>query len=306
MIDVRRVPTVDQARAPARGSDRWAAIGFLTPYGILFGLFVLLPMAYGLWISLHNWHILSENARFVGLRNYFGVVRDDRFWQAMWQTGYFVLLTVPLGNLVSLFLAVGLNQRFRGDSFYKVAFYLPVTTSVSVLAVTWRYLFARDLGLINQTLGVPVDWLNDPKLVMPSLALMTIWWGAGGNMLIYLAALKSVPSEMLEAASLDGASAPRRFWSITLPTIRPALLFCLVMSVIASSQVFGQSFILTNGGPADRSLTVVLYMYQTGFGQYQLGYAAAVAYLLFLFVFGFTIAGFRVMAKSLRARRDAA
>jgi multiple sugar transport system permease protein len=269
----------------------------LAPYGILFLLFVLAPMLYGFWISLHDWHILSKEAPFIGARNYVGVLRDDRFWQAIWQTGYFVLLTVPFGNLLSLLLAVGLNQRFRGDSFYKVCFYLPVVTSVSVLAVTWRWLFARDIGLLNHYLGQPVDWLNDPKMVMPSLALMSIWWGAGGNMLIYLAALKSVPGEMLEAASLDGADAWKRFWRITLPSIKPAVLFCLVMSVIASSQVFGQSYILTGGGPADRSLTVVLYMYQTGFGQYQLGYASAVAYLLFFFVFAFTIVQFRMMAR---------
>jgi len=280
--------------------DGLAAAGFLAPFAILFVLFVLGPVAYGFWISLHNWHILSTTPTFVGMRNYSGVVQDDRFWQALWQTGYFVLLTVPLGNIVSLALAVGLNQNYKGQAIYKVCFYLPVMTSVSVLAVTWRWLYARDLGLLNHVIGHSIDWLNDPKLVMPSLALMSIWWGAGGNMLIYLAALKAVPKEMLEAASLDGATAWRRFRNITLPSIAPAAIFCLVMSVIASSQIFGQSYILTGGGPADKSLTAVLYMYQMGFGQYQLGYASAVAYLLFFFVFVFTIVQFRVMSRGLR------
>jgi multiple sugar transport system permease protein len=282
-----------------RRRDPAAAAVFLAPYGLLFLTFILAPLLYGFWISLHNWHVLSSTAPFVGLRNYAGAIRDDRFWQALWQTGYFVLLTVPMGNLVSLLLAVGLNQNFRGSTVYKVCFYLPVVTSVSVLAVTWRLLFARDLGIINHYLGFPVDWLNDPKLVMPSLALMSVWWGAGGNMLIYLAALRAVPKQMLEAASLDGATAWRRFWSVTMPSIGPSILFCLVVSVIASSQVFGQSYILTGGGPADRSLTVVLYMYQMGFGQYQLGYASAVAYLLFLAVFLLTLLQFRLMAKRL-------
>jgi multiple sugar transport system permease protein len=137
---------------------------------------------------------------------------------------------------------------------------------------------------------------------MPSLAMMSIWWGAGGNMLIYLAALKAVPKDQLEAASLDGASYWQRFWRITVPGIMPAILFGVVMSVIASSQVFGQSFIMTGGGPADKSLTAVLYMYQMGFGQYQLGYASAVGYLLFLFVFAFTVVQFRLMSRSFVAR----
>lgn len=283
-------------------NDSRAAIGFLLPYGVLFVVFMLTPLLYGFWISLHSWHILSTDAPFVGLRNYSGAVQDDRFWQALLQTAYFVVLTVPLGNLTSLALAVGLNQNFRGQAFYKACFYLPVVTSVSVLAVTWHWLYSRDTGMINHLLGRPIDWLNDPKLVMPSLALMSVWWGAGGNMLIYLAALKGVPKEQLEAASLDGASYPRRFWSVTLPGIMPAVLFGVVMSVIASSQVFGQSYIMTGGGPADRSLTVVLYMYQMGFGQYQLGYASAVGYLLFAFVFAFTIVQFRLMSRSFVAR----
>lgn len=283
-----------------RRQEPAAAALFLLPYLVLFTLFVLAPVVYGFWISLHNWHVLSAHAPFVGLKNYVGVVKDDRFWQSLWQTGYFVLLTVPAGNLLSLLLAVGLNQKLRGEAVYKVCFYLPVVTSVSVLAVTWRWLYARDIGILNYYLHAQIDWLNDPKLVMPSLALMSIWWGAGANMLIYLAALKAVPREFLEAAALDGATPWRRFWRVSIPIISPAILFCTVMSVIGASQVFGQSYILTGGGPADRSLTVSLYMYQMGFGQYQLGYACAVAYLLFFFVFVFSIAQFRLMARSFR------
>jgi ABC-type sugar transport system permease subunit len=129
---------------------------------------------------------------------------------------------------------------------------------------------------------------------------MSIWWGAGGNMLIYLAALKAVPKQLLEAASLDGASYWKRFWSVTWPAIMPATLFCLVISVIAASQVFGQSYILTNGGPADSTLTVMLYMYRQGFGMYQLGYASAIAYLLFLLVLGLSLMQFKLMAGALK------
>ncbi|MGV3617620.1 MAG: carbohydrate ABC transporter permease [Fimbriimonas sp.] len=283
-----------------RRSDAWVAAGFLAPFFTLFTIFTLVPVVYGFWMSLHNWHILAKVPTFIGLRNYAVVVQDDRFWQALSQTGYFVLLVVPAGNLLSLMLAIGLNQRFRGETVYRVMFYLPVITSIAVLAVIWRWLYAPDYGLINQALGQQIRWLDNVDLVIPALALMTIWWGAGGNMLVYLAALKAVPAEILEAASLDGSTAVHRFFKMTLPTIRPAILFCVVLSVIASFQVFGQSYILTNGGPADRSLTVALYMYQMGFGQYQLGYASAVSYVLFAVVLGFTLIQFRVLRRSLQ------
>lgn len=283
-----------------RKSDALAAAGFLAPFFVLFTTFTVVPVVYGFWMSLHNWHILAKSPVFIGLSNYSVVLQDDRFWQALKQTVYFVLLVVPAGNLVSLCFAVGLNQRFRGQTLYRVLLYLPVITSITVLAVMWRWLYASDYGLINHILGRPIRWLDDVDLVMPALALMTIWWGAGGNMLVYLAALKAVPSEILEAASLDGSTSAHRFFRMTLPTIRPAILFCVVLSVIASFQVFGQSYILTNGGPADRSLTVAVYMYQMGFGQYQLGYASAVAYVLFAVVLAFTLIQFRVLRKSLQ------
>lgn len=283
-----------------RRSDAVAAAGFLAPFFILFTIFTIVPVLYGFWMSLHNWHILAKSPVFIGLSNYSVVFQDDRFWQALKQTAYFVALVVPIGNLFSLFLAVGLNQKYRGETFYRVLFYLPVITSIAVLAVMWRWLYSSDNGLINHVLGRQIRWLDDVNLVMPALALMTIWWGAGGNMLVYLAALKAVPAEILEAASLDGSTSIHRFFRISLPTIRPAILFCVVLSVIASFQVFGQSYILTNGGPADRSLTVALYMYQMGFGQYQLGYASAVAYVLFAVVLAFTLVQFGVLRKSLQ------
>lgn len=283
-----------------RRHDTRAAVGFLAPFFILFTIFTIVPVLYGFWMSLHNWHILAKAPTFIGINNYRVVLEDDRFWQALKQTTYFVALVVPAGNLISLLLAIGLNQRLRGMTVYRVLFYLPVITSITVLAVIWRWLYSTDNGLINHVLGREIRWLDNVDLVMPALALMTIWWGAGGNMLVYLAALKAVPAEILEAASLDGSTHLHRFFRMTLPAIRPAILFCIVLSVIASFQVFGQSYILTNGGPADRSLTVSLYMYQMGFGQYQLGYASAVAYVLFAVVLAFTMVQFRVLRKSLQ------
>jgi multiple sugar transport system permease protein len=282
-----------------------AAGAFLTPFALLFLTFTVVPVFFGIWISLNRWHVLDKAPTFIGGENYANAVQDDLFWFALLRTGLFVLLSVPIGNALSLLFAVALNQKFRGTTLYKLAFYMPVLLSVTAVAVLWKWLYSADWGLLNyyinvvrSWLGMPkttIAWIGDPKLAMSSIALMSVWWGAGGNMLIYLAALKAVPREMLEAAELDGASPWQRFWKTSIPTIRPALLFGLVMSVIAASQVFGQSYVMTGGGPAYSTLTVVLYMYQQGFGQYQLGYASAVAYLLFLVVFALTLVQFKLL-----------
>lgn len=278
---------------------------FLLPYAAVFLVFVVAPIIYGFAISLHKWYILSPHPEFVGFANYSAALRDDLLWTAFRNTAYFVLLTVPIGNALSLLLAVGLNQNYRGTVIYKVAYYLPVLTSVSVVAILWRWLYNSDFGILNYYLnrvGAPfgvscnINWLGKPATAMPSVALLSIWWGAGGNMLIYLAGLKNVPRELLEAAEIDGASPLQRFRAVTWPMLKPTTLFCLVMSVIASSQVFGQTYILTGGGPYYSTLTVILYMYQQGFGLYQLGYAAAVGYLLFAAVLVFTLLQFRLMS----------
>ncbi|MCC6729533.1 MAG: sugar ABC transporter permease [Chthonomonadales bacterium] len=283
-----------------------AATGYLfaLPYLLLFLVFMVGPMAYGFYISLHEWHILGRQKPFVGLANYRALLADDLFGIAMLNTAYFALLTVIPGNALSLLLAMGLNARIRGETALKTAFYLPVVLSVAVVAIIWRWAYSTEFGWINHYLRLlglpPAAWLNSPKLAMPSLALMSIWWGAGGQMLIYLAGLRGIPEELYEAAMIDGAGARARFRHVTLPMLRPTLLFCLVMAVIGSSQVFGQSYILTAGGPLYSTLTVALYMYQTGFSLYRLGYACAVAYALFVVVLGITLVQFRL----LYARRE--
>ena len=266
--------------------DGLAAVGFLAPYGILFVTFLLVPLVYGFWISLHKWQLLSSSTPFVGTANYASILKDELFRISVVRTALFVVLAVPAGNLLSLALASGLNQNFRSTSLLKVLFYLPVVLSVSVVALLWRWMYDTSSGLINRSFNIEIPWLSNAHWAMPSFAIMSIWWGAGGNMLVYLAALKGVPKELYEAAELDGAVGLRRFWKTTLPLIRPALAFGVVMSFIGASQVFGQIYIITNGGggPAYSTLSVILYMYQQGFSNYELGYASAVAYTLFVLV----------------------
>lgn len=283
-----------------RTEERLTAYAFIAPYLALFIAFLAAPVAYGLYISLHDWHVLGQSRPFVGLANYAALLQDDLFHRALMNTAYFALLTVIPGNTVSLLLALALNARVRGETLFKTLYYLPVVLSVAVTAIIWRWLYSTEFGIINHYLsllgGPRPAWLNSPALAMPSLAVMSIWWGAGGNMLIYLAGLRGIPDEYYEAARMDGAGALARFRHVTLPLLRPALLFCLVMSLIGSSQVFGQSYILTGGGPHYSTLTVVLYMYQTGFSLYRMGYACAVAYVLFALVLGLTVIQYRLVA----------
>ncbi|RYG40728.1 sugar ABC transporter permease, partial [bacterium] len=172
--------------------DGLAALGFLLPYGLLFTTFLLVPLAYGFWISLHKWQLLSHSAPFVGTANYGDILKDELFRISVTRTALFVLMTVPVGNALSLALASGLNQNYKTTSLLKVVFYLPVVLSVSVVALLWRWMYDAGSGLINRTFDIEVPWLASTTLALPSFALMSIWWGVGGNMLVYLAALKGV------------------------------------------------------------------------------------------------------------------
>ena len=302
-----------------RRSDGLTGFWFALPHLILFSIFVLTPVLYGFYISLHRWHVLAKTHPLVGFANYSAALSDDIFWIALRNTVYFVVLVVPLGNLVSLLLALGLASVRRFNTFYKVAYYLPVVISIAVVAVLWRWIYNTQIGLLNLYLGAavgglrqiglplppfePLPWLSNPSWVMPSIAILTIWWTAGGNMVLYLAGLNNITDDYYEAAAIDGANGWQRFWSITWPLLRPTTLFCLVFSVLGSFQVFGQSFVLfaavsgsPESGPARSGLTLALYMYQQGFRQYQIGYGAAIAYLLFAIVLVLTIIQFRLLS----------
>jgi multiple sugar transport system permease protein len=312
-MSVTLTPNIPRKRGGLHAEERRQGWLFALPHLVLFTVFLLIPVVYGFYISLHRWHILGKTHPFIGGANYASALHDDIFYLALTNTLYFVLLVVPVGNAVSLSLALGLSSVRRGGTFYKVAFYLPVVISIAVVAVLWRWLYNTQVGLLNlylkgvtdflRSIGLsflppftPIPWLANPKMVMPSIALLSVWWGAGGNMITYLAGLAAIPDDYYEAARIDGANAGQQFRHITLPLLRPTLLFCLVMSVLASFQIFGQSYVLfaPGSGPARSGLTLALYMYQQGFSQYEIGYGASIAYLLFGMVLLLTIAQFRL------------
>ncbi len=291
-----------KAAAARLRRDDLAGWLFALPHLVLFVVFLFLPVVFGFYLSLHRWHVLSHVHPFVGLSNYGAALGDDVFRQALVNTAYFVFLVVPAGNAVSLALALGISSVRRWGTFYKVAYYLPVVISIAVVAVLWRWLYNAEIGLLNQYvktfvnglrgLGLPlpayrpIPWLSNPQMVMPSIALLSIWWGAGGNMILYLAGLANIPDDYYAAAAVDGANGWRRFRHVTWPLLKPTTLFCVVISIIGSFQIFGQSYVLfaPGSGPARSGLTLALYMYQQGFSQYEIGYGAAIAYLLFALV----------------------
>ncbi len=313
------------AKTLPRKSDGLTGVFFALPHLVLFATFVLAPVAYGIYISLFRWHVLAKAHPFVGLENYSAALSDDIFWIALRNTVYFVVLVVPLGNLVSLGLALALSSVRRWGTFYKIVYYLPVVISIAVVVVLWRWIYNTEIGLLNLYLGSvvgalrgiglplppfePLPWLSNPSWVMPSLAMLTVWWTAGGNMVLYLAGLGTIGDDYYEAASIDGANAWQRFWAITWPLLRPTTLFCLVFSVLGAFQVFGQSYVMFTAvqggpvsGPARSGLTLALYMYLQGFRQYEIGYGAAIAYLLFAIVLGLTIVQFRLLSGQSEAK----
>ena len=272
------------------GEGRWALL-FLAP--TLIGLAVLSagPILATLAISLTKWDLLTA-PKFSGLDNYVGLVTDDRFLKALRNTFFYTIVSVPLGLAIALGLALALNTKVRGISFIRTAYFLPVVTSTIAIALVWQWIYNVDSGLLNEVLGfigIPAQrWLGDPTLAMPAIIAMSIWQGLGVNIIIFLAGLQAIPSELLDAASVDGAGSRARLWHVTLPLLTPSIFFTGVLSLIASFQVFDQIFVLAKPRPTDATITVVYFIYENGFKFFKMGYASAASWILFLIVALFT------------------
>lgn len=272
---------------------------FIAPTLILFLVFKLVPVFASFFLSFTKYNVLQPPV-WIGLENYKNIIfNDERFWKSVWNTLYYVCVVVPFGIVISLFVAICLDQKIRFKNFFKAMFFMPYVTSVVAYSVVWRWLFAGEkYGLINNYLmkfGIqPIDWFMNPKLIMPAIMIMSIWAGFGFNMLLFLAGLQAIPNTFYEAAEIDGAGEWKKFWHITLPLLRPTMVFVVIMSTIASFQVFEQVYIMTAGtggvgGVFDSALTIVAYMYDKGFMKFEMGYASAIAYILFAFIFILTI-----------------
>jgi multiple sugar transport system permease protein len=284
-----------RGRGPLAGEGRWA-LAFLAP--TLIGLAVLSagPILATLAISLTKWDLLTA-PQVIGLDNYVALLTDDRFQKALRNTFFYTIVSVPLGLAIALGLAVALNQKLRGIALIRTAYFLPVVTSTIAVALVWQWIYSPDSGLLNEVLGLvgipPQKWLGDPTLAMPSIIAMSIWQGLGVNVIIFLAGLQTIPADLLDAASVDGAGRWSRFRRVTLPLLTPAIFFTGVLSLIGSFQVFDQIFVLVKPRPTDATITVVFFIYENGFKFFKMGYASAASWILFLIVALFTAIYFR-------------
>ena len=280
-----------------RQSTREAIYGYAmaSPWIIGFLVFIFGPMLASLVIGLYDTDFLNK-WQFVGLHWYTSVVQDRIVLKALWNTAYFAFAAVPLNTLLALCIAVMLNQGIAGQSFWRTVYYLPSVVSGVAVALLWRWLYEPQIGLFNTLLawfGIQGPrWIFSEEWAMPSVILMALW-GAGGPMLIYLAGLRGIPTQLYEAAEIDGAGSVRRFFAITLPLLTPTIFFNVVLNIIGAWQVFAQVLILTDGGPNNATLTAVLHLYRTAFRNLYFGYASAQAWLLFLVVLVFVFVALR-------------
>ena len=272
----------------------WSAYLFLLPGMLHFLVFTLFAVSFAFYISFHEWNILEPDKPFVGLENYLRLFEDKRFHRAAGNTFLF-LLGVPISLGVSLFFALLLNIKIRGRAIYRTMLYIPVITPLVVTSIIWKWVYQGDYGLLNYyllKLGIleqKLLWLADPDLALPAVMIMGIWSGVGGQMVVYLAGLQSIPGELYDAAKVDGANIFRQLIHITIPLLAPTTFFLLVISVIGTFQIFTQIYIMTSGGPLNRTTTIGYYLYEKGFRHLDMGYATAISFALFAMIFVFTL-----------------
>ncbi len=269
---------------------------FISPWIIGFLIFGFGPLIFSFALSFQEWNMLTP-AKFVGLKNYAHLKDDPLFWLSMYNTVFYTIFAVTLGQVWALILATLLNQKVKLRALFRTIYYLPSVISGVSLSVLWIWMFHPNFGIVNYflgMLGVPrISWLASEVWAKPALIIMSLWT-VGIPMLIYLAGLQNIPNQLYEAAEIDGANRWRKFWRITLPLITPSIFFNVVISTIGSFQVFTQAFIMTGGGPVFSTLFYVLYLYRTAFNYFKLGYAATLAWVLFGILLVLTFIQFRL------------
>ena len=265
---------------------------FMAPYLVLFLIFVLIPVVFGVWISLHNWDYLVPRKPWVGLENYVNLftansTTSEPFWQSMKATGLFTLFSVPLLVVIPLLVALILNQKFRGRNFFRAVYFAPYVLGVAVVGILWRFLLDPNVGLLNYYLGVlglaeNIPWTTALPWAWVSLVGMTVWWTLGFNAVIYLAGLQDIDPALYDAAKVDGANRWQRFVNVTLPGLRPVLLFVVTITLLLSANVFGQPYIVTQGAPGNETRSAIMYIAEEGLRNFNMGSAAAMSYVLAL------------------------
>ena len=276
-----------------------AAAIFLAPNMIGLTVFIVIPVIAGFVISFTEWDMLSA-PEFIGFDNYVELLTDDRFfWLTLKNTLVYSLFVIPGSIVISLLLALALNTHIRGVGIYRTIYFLPFVSSTIAISLVWKWIMHPDFGILNGFLGlfgVPkLGWLQDRNMALLSVAIVAIWHSAGYNMTIFLAGLKGIPRTYYEAAEIDGATYWQRFWRITFPLLTPTLFFVLVISLIGSFQVFNLVYIMTDGGPGSSTQVYVYYLWENAFSYFRMGYASAMAYILFLIMLVITLFQVRLL-----------
>ena len=271
----------------------WGAYLYLMPVIIILVVFHVFPIFMSLGVSFFEWDLIGD-ANYVGVGNYTRLFDDPMFWKSIWNTIYYAALSIPLTILLSMGIAILLNNPIKGLGFYRTAYFIPVVTSINAVAIVWNFIYHPDFGLLNKILGIfgisPIAWLQDPNWAMPAIILMSVWKGLGNNIIIFLTGLQNIPKHLYEAARIDGANRWQQFIHITWPLLSPTTFFIFTMSVIGSFQVFSQVYMMTpRGGPLKSTMVVVYYLYRKAFDQFEFGYALAMAFVLFLIIFACTL-----------------
>lgn len=294
------------ARAPASRKSRlyrrehlFAAIFVAIPT-LGFAAFVIGPFVFSLYVSFTNWNMLSS-PRWIGIANYARVFQDPYFITSLSNT-FFYMIGIPIGLVLSLLLAMAMNRRMPGRAVFRSIYYIPVVSSLAAVSILWQWAYNGDFGLVNQALAlIGIDgpnWLQNSATVKPALIIMAVWKGLGFSMILYLAALQSVPATLYEAARIDGANSWQNFWYITLPMLRPVTFFLVVTGIIGGSQIYTEINIMTpNGGPEFSSASIVWYIWRQAFNNLQMGYAAAMAVVLAAIIFVITALQFWINAR---------
>lgn len=284
-----------------------AGYGFLTPNLLGFLIFTSIPVVASMVLSFVDWDLLSA-PRFVGFDNFIELFKDPFFWQYSWNTIY-LMLAIPLSMAGSLILAIGMNQKLKGIIFFRTVYFLPTLCAGVAIYMLWRLIYNPEFGVLNsfiarvgEILHIPLKgpyWLTDEKWAKPALIIMSVWQSVGGyNMILYLAALQGVPRDLYDAAEVDGANAWQKFWAVTWPQISPATFFIAIMSIIGGFQAgFDPAYIITGGGPNGSTTTIIYYIYNNAFEWHKMGYAASIAWVLFIIVFIFTVLQWRFFGR---------
>ncbi|MCC4044738.1 carbohydrate ABC transporter permease [Enterococcus gallinarum] len=276
-----------------KSTTKWAWL-FLSPQLVGLIIFSLIPVVIAIGLSFMSWDGFGART-FVGIQNYINQFSNPDFWIATYNTLLYTLLTVPIGLSLALVLAVALNKR-TGKNVYRLFFFMPVVTSSVSVSVMWMWILNGDIGILNQVLGMigiqGPNWLTDTRIVMLSIAVLSIWWQLGYNMVIFLAGIQNISKSYYEAAQMDGASKLQQFFNITLPMLSPTTFFLSIMAIISSFQVFDQAFVLTRGGPGKASYTLVYHIYQQAFIDFRFGSSAAGAVILFAAILVLTLIQF--------------